>query len=284
MKNKIDIEKALSYPLAPILFSFCHPDGTICKTTKSVIISELVQHQVEIVDAPEADIHLIDGFYLLHTLKTLPESYGKISEHILRIVTYGRKEVHFIFDKYKKPSIKDFEHNLRGEENTQYDVLSKENKRPAELGKMLRSSNFKEKFVEFLIEDWRRPELVTFITGKVVKLNYDKCYVYRVLDGNQVQKIVDHNLSCYHEEADTKIVYDICQLNSNYRVEVHCTDSDIPIIMLANFKYLKEDIKIIMNLSTGRKKLYLDINKIYLSLGDQLSRSLAVCHMYLHRQ
>ena len=73
LEKKIDIEKALSYPLAPILFSFTHTNGTICKTPKSVIISELFAHQVEFVDPPEADIHLVDGFYLLHTLKNLPE-------------------------------------------------------------------------------------------------------------------------------------------------------------------------------------------------------------------
>lgn len=84
----------------------------------------------------------------------------------------------------------------------------------------------------------------------------------------------------YHEEADTKIVYHICQFNTNYRVQVHCTDSDIPVIMLANFKYLKDQIEIIINLSTGKKKLYLNINEIFTKLGEQLSCSLAICHIF----
>lgn len=260
-------------------FSFCHIDGTICKTTKSVIINELVKYQPEVVDPPEADIHIIDGYYFLHTLKNLPERYDKISQHILKIITYNRKEVHIIFDKYETPSIKDNEHDLRGEENVQYDVR-KENKRPTEFSKLLRSRNFKEKFVEFLIEDWERDEMALFIREKTVKLNYDKCYVYEVSAENQIKKVIDNNLTCYHEEADTKIVFHICQLNRNYRVHVHCTDSDIPVIMLANFKFLKENIQITVDLSTGKKKLYLNINAIHAKLGDQLSRSLAICHIF----
>lgn len=279
LQKKIDIEKALSYPLAHISFSFCHTDGTICKTTKSVIITELIKHQAEVVDPPEADIDLVDGFYFLHTLKNYPESYGKISKHILKVITYNRKEVHIIFDKYDTPSIKDYEHDLRGEDNVQYDVR-KENKRPAEFTKLLRSRNFKEKFVEFLIEDWTRDEMVLLMTETTVKLNYDKCYVYEVSGEGKIKKSIDNNLTCYHEEADTKIVFHICQLNSNYRVRVHCTDSDIPVIMLANFKYLKEDIHITVDLSTGKKKLYLDINEIHAKLGEQLSRSLAICHIF----
>ena len=218
-----------------------------------------MKHQSADIDPPEADIHLVDGFYLLHTLKNIPDSYGKISKHILKILTYNRKEVHIIFDKYKKPSLKDFEHDRRGEDNIHYDVR-KENKRPAEFCQLLRSSEFKEKFVEFLILDWETDECIKLIAGKTVKINYDQCHVYEVSSNNKIRRSIDYNLSCYHEEADTKIVFHICQLNMNCRVQVHCTDSDIPVIMLANFKYLKDKIDVIINLSTGKKKLFLNIN------------------------
>ncbi|CAG5093255.1 Protein of unknown function [Cotesia congregata] len=255
LTNKIDIEKASSYSLAPIPFSLCHTNGTICKTFKSVVINELLEYQNEIVNPPEAHIHLVDGFHLLHTLKNLPSKYGKISMHTLKMLTYNRKEVHIIFDNYKKPSINDFGHDdLRGEEDTQYDVIRKDNNRPADFCKLLRSNNFKEKFVEFLIEDWTRDEFITLITGKTIKFNYDQCYSYEVSSENKIKRVIDYNLSCYHEEASTKIVYHICQLNTNYRVEIHCADSDIPIIMLENFKHLKDNIEIIINYSMRKKR------------------------------
>lgn len=152
IENKVDIEQALSFPLAPIAFSPRHSDGNICKTPKSVVIDELLAYQSDI-NVPDADIHIFDGFYLLHSLKNLPSSYGKVSEQIFKIVTFNRKETHIIFDKYHNtPSLKDYEHQLRGEEEINFDIKT-ENKRSAEFTKLLRSSNFKKKFVEFLIED-----------------------------------------------------------------------------------------------------------------------------------
>lgn len=71
-----------------------------------------------------------------------------------------------------------------------------------------------------------------------------------VSSASKIVQSIDYNLSCEHEEADSKIVFHICQFNTNYCVEVHCTDSDIPVIMLANFKYFKQDIQIYINMST----------------------------------
>lgn len=58
------------------------------------------------------------------------------------------------------------------------------------------------------------------------------------------------------------------------------SDSDILVIILTNFKYLKDKIQIIINLSTS-KIIYLNINESYAKLGVQiLSYSLAICHIF----
>lgn len=278
LQQNVDIEKALSYPLSPVPFSLCHSDGIICKTPKSVILDEILKHQTDISDPPLPDISIFDGFYLLHILKSLPESYGKISKHILRYILYNRKEVYIIFDKYNTPSIKDYEHSLRGADDMQYNI-QREGRRTADFSQLLRSRNFKEKFVEFLIEDWSNDEHVILCEGKTVKLDYDKCYVFQVSD-NKMQKKIDWNSSCYHEEADTKIIHHICQINYARRVRIHCTDSDIPVIMLANMNYLKSEVEIIVDMSTSKKPFFLNINEIHRNLGDEFCRSLAVCHIF----
>lgn len=151
--QELDLKSLLCYPLSPISFSLCHYDGNICKTNKSVITQEFLKHQPAEVDAPAADVHIYDGFYVLHKMKTVPITYRKVAEYLFKIVTSNKKEVHLLFDKFNKPTIKDYEHRLREEETTSYDIRA-ENKRPAELGKLLKSSNFKQKFVEFLIDEW----------------------------------------------------------------------------------------------------------------------------------
>lgn len=60
-------------------------------------------------------------------------------------------------------------------------------------------------------------------------------------------------------------------MNRNYRVRVHCTDSDNPVIMLANFTIRKSDTEIIFEMGTSKIKLYLNINKIHDGLGDLLA-------------
>ncbi|CAG9762688.1 unnamed protein product [Ceutorhynchus assimilis] len=230
LEKNIDLEKALSYPLVPVSFSFCHLEGSICKTQKSVIINYLKTAQSEHIEVPEADIHIIDGFYLLHRLKNVPDTYGKISSLILNIISKNRKEAHIVFDLFRTPSIKDYEHDKRGEEEIYFDI-KRENKRR----------------VEF--KDWASDGHVLACVGKKIMLNYDRCYSYKV-SNNKMLREIDYDFTCFHEEADTKIVFHVCQLHKNYRVQVHCTDSDIPVIMLTNFKFRRGNTEIIINLST----------------------------------
>lgn len=265
--------------MAPISFVFCNNDGTICKTPKSVVTDELQLHQTEITDPPQADTHIFDGFQLLHTLKNLPGSYGKIAKYVFNFLVCKSKEIHIIFDSYKSPSVRDFNKNLTGEEEIQYDIR-KETKRPAEFSKLRRCSNFKTNFVNFLIEDWKSDDHVPLCLGKVVKLNFDKCYVYKISIENKMKRTNDYELSCSHDESCTKIAYHICQFRSNYRVQIHCATSDIPVIILTNFKYLKDKIEIIINLNINKKSILININEFFSNLGETLARSLAICHIF----
>ena len=219
------------YLLSPISFVFSYANGTIFETPKSVIINELLKFLTESVDPPEPDI--IDRFYVLNKLKNVPD----------------KKEIHIIFDKFKKTSIKDFEHDLRGRDNTHYEIR-KEGKRPLEFGLLLRS------FVEFLIKNWSTNTFTNIIEGKIVKVNYEMCYIFESSAGI-MKRTNDYNLCCCQEEADTKISFHICQMNIYY------------VILLANYKYLKDQVEIIINLSSGKKELYLNINKIFANVGEK---------------
>ena len=101
------------------------------------------------------------------------------------------------------------------------------------------------------------------------------------------------NLWCYQEEADTKMVHHICQLNSNYRVQIHCTDSDVPVIMQVNFKYLKDMIEVVVNLSTSTKKCTsisiksiknLEISCVLLWLYATSSLAMITIHHFIEKE
>lgn len=111
-----------------------------------------------------------------------------------------------------------FLHSIRKKENTSYDICT-EDKRPAKFFKLLKNSQLKQKLVQFLII---RIELAILGDNKVITLNYDQCYVFQACN-DTIQWTIDYDLTCYQEDADSKIAYYICQLNSNYCVTVHCT-------------------------------------------------------------
>jgi hypothetical protein len=72
------------------------------------------------------------------------------------------------------------------------------------------------------------------------------------------------NLSCVgHVEADTKIVFHACNLDSDAHVTIRCSDTDILVIMLGNMNFIPNDLKISMHVGTGNHQRFIDINKLY---------------------
>ena len=80
------MEKILSYPITPIPLSKCHIDGTICKTQKSTLKKSL-EKNLEHNSPDHIDILLIDGFFMLHTMKNIPKTFGAISKKMLLMVS-----------------------------------------------------------------------------------------------------------------------------------------------------------------------------------------------------
>lgn len=102
MTENPDIQKILSYPITSVPMSMCQMDGTICKTRKSVFLDCIEDGTVP----THCDIEIIDGFYFLHLVKVLPQTFGKIAKLVLQKLTNtGATEIHLIFDQYFQPSI-----------------------------------------------------------------------------------------------------------------------------------------------------------------------------------
>ncbi|OXU16360.1 hypothetical protein TSAR_013367, partial [Trichomalopsis sarcophagae] len=183
---KTDIEKILTFPLTPVPISLCHLDGSICKTEKSALKSCFQLND----DSPhQVNIRIIDGFYLLHCMKEIPQNFINISKKNLQAITYNNvSEIHIIFDRYFSPSVKDYERSLKGGTSTDYIISGPEQIRPANFNKELRNDKFKEALVKFLISDWKNNEIATFIGNKIILLNFDYCYQYVVDDEGNVKK------------------------------------------------------------------------------------------------
>lgn len=281
LEKKIDIDKILTYPLTPIPFSLCHLDGSICKTEKSALM-KLLEKEIDSVSPPNPNVKIFDGFFFLYLMKEVPLTYDGISEKLLKMfVNNNAQYIIIVFDTYSSPSIKDYEHALRGTNRGRKIEIRGPGKRPSDFVAELKNITFKEDFVEFLLLSWERKEMAPFYDNKVIYIDYKECYKFEVIDGN-IYKSVDLNKSCIdHEEADTKIVNHVCNFNeieSPFNVQIRCSDTDILVIMLANMKFVKEGVEVWMEVSVGRSQRNINITDLHKELGTDICDALPAFH------
>lgn len=283
LEKTLDIDKVLSYPLTPIPLALCHADGIICKTNKSVLM-KLLEKKIT-SDAPEhSDVIIFDGFFIIHSMTEVPSKFGNISQKLLHLFTRNNAKIVIItFDRYLFPSIKDNEHILRGAQiGREYNINGADQIRPSDFHAELRNINFKNALVKFLIDNWCSNHLAVHFMGKTVYVNHVDCYKYEVING-EVIRTNDTHLSCpSHEEADTKIIFHICNLNLDYipQVTIRCSDTDIIIILLGNMGLVHDRMKISMHVGTGNNHRFIDVNKLYKELGQDLCNALPAFHAF----
>lgn len=83
MDHKLDVLRILSYPITPVPLAFCHLDGVIYKTAKSVLAKCLEAKIAH--NAPRfTDVY---GFSILHAMKDIPKTFGSISKRFLQMIT-----------------------------------------------------------------------------------------------------------------------------------------------------------------------------------------------------
>lgn len=279
MDYKIDISKILSYPITSVPLSMCHLDGTICKTDKSALL-KCLEKEVPHEQPRHIDVLIIDGFFLLHTMKNVPKRFGGISRKMLQMVTQLQAlRIDVIFDQYFTPSIKDYEHSQRFESaQLEYIITGPEQSRPNDFAKELKNSNFKEALVDFFILHWATDEMASFIGNKIIHVNFRKCHSF-VANSNKVVLSINEELSCpEHEEADTKIIYHACHINYPANIVIRSVDTDIVAIMLAHMHHLKNDSFVWMLTGTGNNLRYVDLTKIHAELGESVCQSLPGFH------
>ncbi|CAH1103835.1 unnamed protein product [Psylliodes chrysocephalus] len=162
------------------------------------------------------------------------------------------------------PSIIDYERSLR-QESTQLDfnIAAPDQVRPSDVLKELKNINFKQALVDFFIQHWASDEMVPFVEDKRIFINYKQCHSY-IVDNNKVVSGVDDSLSCpEHEEADTKIVFHVCNIDAQAHFVIRCSDTDIAIIMLGHMDNLKnDDSNVWLYAGTGNSQRYINLKKI----------------------
>ncbi|XP_056641528.1 uncharacterized protein LOC130448266 [Diorhabda sublineata] len=280
--HQIDVLRVLSYPITPVPLALCHLDGGFCKTDQSVLVKCLVPN-VDQEPPRNTDVFIIDGFFILHSMKEVPKTFGSISKKFLQMITkYSARRIDVIFDQYFYPSIKDSERFLRHEASLiDYTISGPDQVRPSDFSKELKNTNFKEAIVEFFIKHWSTEEVKSFLGNRQIYLNFRNCQLYQVVDDTVESSVVEDLCCTSHEEADTKIIYHASYIAEQTNIVIRASDTDILILMIGNMSHLKNPHSNIWMLSgTGNNERYIDIKKIYRELGELLAKSLIGFHAF----
>lgn len=211
-------------------------------------------------------------------MKEIPQTYDSISKKFLSMITqFQANRIDIILNQYFTPSIKDCEHALREELSTPVSIGPNQI-RPHNFAAQLRNINFKKSIVNFSIKHWSSDDMASFIGNKTIYLSFSECYCYRI-DNNKVIMTKDDSLSCEaHEEADSRIVFHICQIDFDAEVIIRCSDSDILIILLANMDNLNASLKLWMNIGVGNHQRYINVIDLFNVLGKNVCKALPGFH------
>ena len=277
--QKLDMGEVFRFPLTPMLLSLYHVDGSIYKTDMSALLKSL-ESQIKSCEPSNVSLIVIDGFFVIHTIKEIPVQYGKIASKCLNVfLNHDVKEIAVMFDSYFSPSIKDNDHLLRDNtKDRQFRITGPEQKRCIDFTKDLKNINFKMALIEFFIGESSKDEYASNLKTKTLYVNAKQYHKFEVVNGKVVSMIVEE-LSCkVHEEADPKIVHHVCNANQSSNFVVRCSDTNILITMLANMEHVKSGTKVWMNVGVSNFLRYVDVTKLYSHLGPDLCKSLPGFH------
>ena len=269
LQKKVDIGEVLKHPLTPVPLSLCHVDGSMQKSPKSALMKYLESKTMS--QPPRSvNVKVIDAMFFLHLHSNLPTSFGGVARYLLaRIVECDAHTIHFVSDKWIKPSIKDCERQTRGSSSTLYQIKGHSQKRPSNCISILRNDTFKESPIEFLTRAWEDDYFAEILKDKVLYANFnDVCYRYKVEGGKMVREEAEEFYST-HEEADTRIFFHLSNIVLPSNVVVRTSDTDCLVIGL------------------GCKHLYDPSLNIWLEVGVQSNNSQRFINMdslYSHLQ
>ena len=225
LEKKLDMAIVLQFPLTSVPLPLSHADGTMLSTSKSKLLNQL-EPLSGTLNPTNINVTIIDAMFLLHLMPpSLPATFGRIAEHILKTVCkFQGSIIHFVSDKTISPSIKDAERECRSSDSctSAFSICGPCQKRPPNWLNALINDNFKNSLIEFLINAWRSTnEYSTILGDKVLYANVgDMCYSIKVLNG-VVSKRVKPLLFSSHEEADSRILFHMTASDTKGEVVIH---------------------------------------------------------------
>ena len=285
--RKINLREILCYSLSPVSFPLSTSDGTLAKTNKSSLL-HAIEAQVglcRVDDIPSNATLIIDGMALIQALHNIPSTFGELANAIFDQVIklalkYQCSRVDFVTDRYPVNSIKNLERSRRAAEGTQiFHIYGKDQKTPKQWKKLLSGGKNKEVLIEFLFDVWKDANLSSINKNIDVYVAHgSECHLIRLQNGFVTLIVVDE-LTCDHEEADTRMLLHAKHAEKTCSsVIIRSPDTDVAIIAISMKCKLFSDCYFLTG--TKDKVRIIDLQKVTAALDSKLCVSLIGLHVF----
>lgn len=288
LKKEIDLQDLFSYPLTTVPHSLAHFDGSMISNKKGELTKILMskmnneQNNHSII----CDVDIIDGFYLLSTIRDSPTRYGNFAKFILqKICNTNAQEVHILFDRRERPSPRDIDIKKREELFDQFSnnftIKGSHQERGQSLAKCLANNSFREELVKFIMNFWAEDESIfSILDEKRVFLSFGRsCHLYshQYPKGKELPSFEND-----HIEIDSKMIYHMNKMFAkNIRVQTENPDSAL-VYLLYHMQYWDQNKEIIIECGDANKNTFQQINvrSIFRALTPIMLNALPAFHVF----
>lgn len=288
LKKEIDLASVLSHPLTAVPHSLAHFDGTMLSLNQKAELTTVLVSKLNLSNSSNQskfDVDLIDGLYLLNSLREVPVKYGQLANMVLQIVcSTSAREIHLIFHKNYSPSPADVYMKKYKElfENStvNFKIKGPNQARSTSLKNCLTSIDFRNELVKFFVDHWSKDAMcVDILNEKRVYLSFGKsCYLF----SNQYEKgKILASFENNHFEIESKIIFHLSKIReSNIRVKIENPDT-ILVYLLYHIKgWPKKEVWIETGDTSKNTLRQINVRQIFAQLNSNLIEALPAWYVF----
>lgn len=283
----LQMEDVLTYSLRPFPCSLATNEGDLVKTAKAKLL-HAVEGEVEEATVNELPVTdkacVLDAMAILQTFTPIPGTFGELATQLLvkavNIAIYSNcKRVDFVCDRYPRESIKNLERDRRATGGVQVvRIYSEHQKVPRQWKKFMSSGENKEELMKFLFNFWQKADARLLKGVQIVLSHEEKCHSF-IQSNEQLTYTEVEELSCDHEEADTRMIAHTRHA-SQYFPNVVIKSPDTDVFFIALNACLDIDADVFFETGIGNGRRIISLSNIRNNLGDQWCSSLLGLHAF----
>ncbi|XP_065193404.1 uncharacterized protein LOC135825157 [Sycon ciliatum] len=292
-KNRtFDVRTLVQYELGPVPWAIATVDGGMVSTQKSKLLHALGKDSALRDHPPAGCCVVIDAMALLQATPSPPPTFGALSDQIFRqllanMVRSNASRVDFVTDRYWDISIKQLERQKRTGQQDPLVIRAerRDQATPKEWKRYLSNGTNKTNLVQFLATDWKTSEHFVSLLGtekQVIITVGTTCIQLAApsLTATCLRATEIPELSCTHEEADTRLLLHSAHATSHgFQSALICSpDTDVAVIAIGLSTSINGQL--VFKTGSAKKPELVDISALSAKLGPAASEALIGLHAF----